>query len=155
MYKKAWCTCKVVVLLIKPIVFLTFSLPSASLDLKVPNNKSIRMLIFNSYLFVALRKLSSSPCRRHLPCLCHSQQLNISQLLKKRVGLEDMSNAQEPVATKFFFLICELLMFWNRVFQQERFIRFLWFLTSLIKNRRTLRKRCLLSVGINTFEIGR
>ena len=37
MYKKAWCTCKVVVLLIKPIVFLTFSLPSASLDLKVPN----------------------------------------------------------------------------------------------------------------------
>ena len=37
MYKKAWCTCKVVVLLIKPIVFLTFSLPSASLDLKVPS----------------------------------------------------------------------------------------------------------------------
>ena len=36
MYKKAWCTCKVVVLLIKPIVFVTFSLPSASLDLKVP-----------------------------------------------------------------------------------------------------------------------
>ena len=38
MYKKAWCTCKVVVLLIKPIAvfFLTFSLPSASLDLKVP-----------------------------------------------------------------------------------------------------------------------
>ena len=36
MYKKAWCTCKVVVLLIKPIVFLTFSLQSAS-DLKVPN----------------------------------------------------------------------------------------------------------------------
>ena len=36
MYKKAWCTCKVVVLLIKPIVFLTFSLPSASVDLKVP-----------------------------------------------------------------------------------------------------------------------
>ena len=37
MYKKAWCTCKVVVLLIKPIVFfLTFSLRSASLDLKVP-----------------------------------------------------------------------------------------------------------------------
>ena len=36
MYKKAWCTCKVVVLLIKPIVFFTFSLPSASLDLKVP-----------------------------------------------------------------------------------------------------------------------
>ena len=33
-----WCTCEVVVLLIKPIVFLTFSLSSASLDLKVPND---------------------------------------------------------------------------------------------------------------------
>ena len=39
MYKKAWCICKVVVLLIKPIVFFfTFSLPSASLDFKFPNN---------------------------------------------------------------------------------------------------------------------
>ena len=36
MYKKAWCMRKVGVLLIKPIVFLTFSLTSASLDLKVP-----------------------------------------------------------------------------------------------------------------------
>ena len=33
MYKKAWCTCKVVVLLNKPITFLTFSLPSL---LKLP-----------------------------------------------------------------------------------------------------------------------
>ena len=38
MYKKVWCTCEVVVLLIKPIgFFFTFSLPSVSLDLKVPN----------------------------------------------------------------------------------------------------------------------
>ena len=36
MYKKVRCTCEVVVLLIKPIAFLTFSLSSASLDLKVP-----------------------------------------------------------------------------------------------------------------------
>ena len=36
MYKKVWCTCEVVVLLIKPMVFLTFSLSSASLDLQVP-----------------------------------------------------------------------------------------------------------------------
>ena len=34
--KKAWCTCKVVVLLIKPIAFLPFSLPSASSFLKLP-----------------------------------------------------------------------------------------------------------------------
>ena len=36
MYKKACCMSKVIVLLIKPIVFLTFLLPSATLDLKVP-----------------------------------------------------------------------------------------------------------------------
>ena len=36
MYKKAWCACKVVVLLIKPIAFLTFSLPSPSSLLKLP-----------------------------------------------------------------------------------------------------------------------
>ena len=103
----------------KTYCFLTFSLPSASLDLKVPNNKSIRMLIFNSYLFFALRKLSSSPCRRHLPCLCHSQQLNISQLLKKRVGLEDMSNAQEPVVTIFFVLYANYLCFWIAFFSRN------------------------------------
>ena len=34
MYKNVWCTCEVVVLLIKPIVFVTFSLRSASLDLR-------------------------------------------------------------------------------------------------------------------------
>ena len=38
MYTKARCTCKVVVLLIKRIVFLTFSLLSASLELIVPNS---------------------------------------------------------------------------------------------------------------------
>ena len=36
MYKKVCCTCEVVVLLVKPIVFLTFLLWSASLDVKVP-----------------------------------------------------------------------------------------------------------------------
>ena len=36
MYKKVRCTCEIPFLLIKPIVFLLFSLSSASLDLKVP-----------------------------------------------------------------------------------------------------------------------
>ena len=36
MNKKVCWTCEFVVLLIKPIVFFTFSLSSASLDLKVP-----------------------------------------------------------------------------------------------------------------------
>ena len=37
MYKKARCTCRVVVLLIQPIAFLTFSLSSPSWYLKVPS----------------------------------------------------------------------------------------------------------------------
>ena len=41
MREKAWCMCKVVVLLIKPIVYLTFSLPSASLDLRVPSTVAL------------------------------------------------------------------------------------------------------------------
>ena len=41
--KKAWCTCKVVVLLIKPIAFLRFSLPSASSLLKLPNDQLQRL----------------------------------------------------------------------------------------------------------------
>ena len=36
MYKKAWCTCKIVVLVIKPIAFVEFPFPSPSSDLKVP-----------------------------------------------------------------------------------------------------------------------
>ena len=36
--------------------------------------------------------------------------------------------------------ICALDMFLNRVFRQEQFSRFLWFLASLIKNVGTLRK---------------
>ena len=44
MYKKVWYTCKVVVLLIKPIVFLPFSLPSPSSLLKLPD------LLTNAYI---------------------------------------------------------------------------------------------------------
>ena len=36
LYKKVWYTCKVVVLLFKPIALMTFSLSSLSSDLKVP-----------------------------------------------------------------------------------------------------------------------
>ena len=36
MYKKAWCTCRVVVFTIQPIAFLSFSLSSPSWHLKVP-----------------------------------------------------------------------------------------------------------------------
>ena len=40
MHKKAWCTCQLVVLLNKPIVVLTFSLPSPSSLLKLPKEAS-------------------------------------------------------------------------------------------------------------------
>ena len=57
MYKKVWCTCKVVVLLIKPTVFfLTFSPSSASLDLKVPiirSGRDVRQC--NWFVFVDLK----------------------------------------------------------------------------------------------------
>ena len=45
--KKAWCTWKVVVLLIKPVAFLPFSLPSASSLLKLPNDSGRRLSQFN------------------------------------------------------------------------------------------------------------
>ena len=41
--------------------------------------------------------------------------------------------------------LCALVMVLNRVFRQERFNKFLWFLASLIKNCRTLRKCYLFS----------
>ena len=44
MYKKARCTCRVVVLLIQPIAFLTFSLSSSSWHLKVPSFMQLRYL---------------------------------------------------------------------------------------------------------------
>ena len=51
--------------------------------------------------------------------------------------------------------ICALVMFLNRVFRQERFNRFLWFLASLIKNSRTLRNCYLFSCRYkNVWDIG-
>ena len=54
MYKKVRCTCEVVVLLIKPIVFLTFSLSSASLDLKASIFHKLRLecFFFVNYNFI-------------------------------------------------------------------------------------------------------
>ena len=40
MYRKAWCTCKPVVFLNKPIAVLTVSLPSPPSLLKLPNGGS-------------------------------------------------------------------------------------------------------------------
>ena len=58
--KKAWCTCKVVVLLIKPIAFLPLSLLSASSLLKLPNEA--HLLSFPLFIRRTLgTRLSSMP----------------------------------------------------------------------------------------------
>ena len=92
--KKVWCTCEVVVLLIKPIVFFTFSLPSASLDLKVATEALTRsaveakcMLIIriDSYWLLARVRYAMDrlpyfvgllirECIGHKPSLCFPNQ---------------------------------------------------------------------------------
>ena len=57
--QKAWCKCRVVVLLIKPIVFLTFPLPSQSL--KFENN-----LLLSIFFYLRLKVLSVSSFLRNL-----------------------------------------------------------------------------------------
>ena len=52
--KKAWCTCIVVVLLIKPIAFLPFSLPSASSLLKLPIIESLLTSLY-TFLLISIR----------------------------------------------------------------------------------------------------
>ena len=42
MYQKAWCTCRAVVLIIKPVVFLKSSLWSSSWLLKLPISRRVR-----------------------------------------------------------------------------------------------------------------
>ena len=59
--KKAWCTCKVVVLLIKPIAFLPFSLPSASSLLKLPKAKIRRPRLGKGAVAVAALSLPKPP----------------------------------------------------------------------------------------------
>ena len=60
MYKKAWCTCKLVVLRNRPIAFLASSLPSPSSLLKLPNNTRSRL----GWIICALsRCLCSQECR--------------------------------------------------------------------------------------------
>ena len=50
MYKKAWRTCKLVVLLNKPIGVLTFLLPSPSSLLKLPKQQSVDFCPFFSWM---------------------------------------------------------------------------------------------------------
>ena len=54
MYKKAWCTCKLVVLRNKPIAFLTSSLPSPSSLLKLPNVwEPLKLGLISGYVFMS------------------------------------------------------------------------------------------------------
>ena len=62
--KKVWCTCKVVVLLIKPIAFLPFSLPSTSSLLKLPIIPRRRPLFGGSACWLFLLNAALSRGRR-------------------------------------------------------------------------------------------
>ena len=87
MYKKAWCACKVIVLQIKPIVFLTFSLPSASLDLKVPNAKQKRAQLLRS----------ESHC---FPCTKEIEKTFLHPLAKEKLHAE-LNGKHSYTRTKF------------------------------------------------------
>ena len=84
MYKKAWCTCKVV-LLIKPIVFFfTFSLPSASLDFKFPNK--------GDFSAISLTKRScgapTSEVERHISDIVRTVIRTVVKVNNQERGLE-------------------------------------------------------------------
>ena len=62
MYKKAWCTCKVV-LLIRPIGFLSFSLPSPSSLFKPPMILRASSRFLSSRLLLRVKKKTESTKR--------------------------------------------------------------------------------------------
>ena len=67
--QKVWCTCKVVVLLIKPINFLPFTLPSSLSLLKLPKNKATVVDGINSPCsFFFLTALTPEPEHMHQAC---------------------------------------------------------------------------------------
>ena len=70
--RKVCCTCKVVVFLIKPIAFLTFSLASPSSHLNVPflgkeDGKNIRVVLITLKLFLFGRKIGKKILMRKKP----------------------------------------------------------------------------------------
>ena len=65
MYKKAWCTCRVVVLLFKSTAFLTFSFLSLSMDLKLPIiwEEEYVTIFVNNRKWLSKRYLSRNPLK--------------------------------------------------------------------------------------------
>ena len=61
MYKKAWCTCKLVVLLNKPIAVLTFSLPS-------PSPSSLLKLLIRRFHVVVVQWTSKKCTKKRDVC---------------------------------------------------------------------------------------
>ena len=67
--QKGWCTCKVFVLLIKPITFSPFTLPSSLSLLKLPKNKATVVDGINSPCsFFFLTALTPEPEHMHQAC---------------------------------------------------------------------------------------
>ena len=86
-------------MLIKPIVFLTFSLSSASLDLKVPDNTTPTLAMYqnikNSYLsaYACAKSLFSRYNKNSYACFCAGVAIKtglLSQVEMQQVGIVKM-----------------------------------------------------------------
>ena len=105
--KKAWCTCKVVVLLIKPIAFLPLSLPSASSLLKLPNVG----LVGEGYGGSFQEKYSNDPfifllLQRHKHTLPEPKT-------KEKQKLPEINNYLQHIFRSFSNLIKKAQLFWH------------------------------------------
>ena len=120
MYKRVWCTCEVVVLLIKRIVFLTFLLSSASLDLKVPNvRQSGRCVIsiLKEFCFFAT-DFNTNYLSVLTNCQSKSFNCNHGQIWRKRITLPHAPfQRKESVARPL--LITQLYILWYRVLTHQ------------------------------------
>ena len=134
MYKKAWWTCKVVVLLIKPIAFLMFSLPSPSSLLKLPLASTTATAVKTSLLkwipvFQTLSRLfqfaENGKCRRiSLELISwgpHSSLEREKEIRRRLFTFSRRSRARtvkkctkkRDARANLLFCVINLLLFWR------------------------------------------
>ena len=95
--RKVCCTYKVVVLLIKPIAFLTFWLPSPSSHLGKEDGNNIRVVLITLKLFLFCRKIGKKILMRKTP-----QNQNPKKKVRTRLKQEMM-----------MMVIITMRMMWN------------------------------------------
>ena len=91
--------------------------------------------------------------RLNTVCL-HESKLDLIINGNERLALQMKATDSDLTARALLNAMqCVLAMFLNRVFQRERYKRFVQFLASLIKNGGAKRKCYSFSLGIKPFEI--